>query len=396
MSLQKSADRLSLSRKEEAFERQFLRRLESWNEQNSWPGITLCIVLTWLAWGVSRLPFYPFTVADGHHPISIAALALAFGIIVGNCLPSTINFKSGTNIIISRILPIGIILLGARLDFYNLIRVGLSALMAALLTIGIVIALTHLMARVMGVDDKLGLLIGTGTAICGTSAILVAAPIIEAEEEDVSCATAYINLFGVTTMVAFPILAALFEMESQIFGVWCGLSIHATPQVIAAGFAHYSDGQSAGEIATIVKLMRVSLLGPSVFVLGVLYAIRRRKHEVFVKHQKLNYLTIIPTFVLFFVGMALLRTLGFFPEITLHMSDQFILGQHNYTIDLAGMIGETSQWLIAGALAGVGLNTELRTLRAVGLKPFFLGLTSTILIGVVGLLLAKLAITAIE
>ena len=384
-----------MSRKEEAFERQFLKRLESWNKQNFWPGVILCIVLTWLAWGVSRLPFYPFTVADGHHPISIAALALVFGIITGNFLPSTIDFKSGTNIVISRVLPIGIILLGARLDFYNLIRVGLSALMAALLTIGLVIVITHLIARFMGVDDKLGLLIGTGTAICGTSAILVTAPIIEAEEEDVSCSTAYINLFGVVTMVAFPILAALFEMESQIFGVWCGLSIHATPQVIAAGFAHYSDGQSAGEIATIVKLTRVSLLGPSVFVLGALYAIQRRKHEVFVKHQKLNYLKLIPTFVLFFMGMALLRTLGFFPEITLHMSDQFILGQHNYTIDLAGMIGEISQWLIAGALAAVGLNTELRTLRALGLKPFLLGLTSTILIGVIGLLLAKLAITTI-
>ena len=59
------------------------------------------------------------------------------------------------------------------------------------------------------------------------------------------------------------------------------------------------------------------------------------------------------------------------------------------------MIGEISQWLIAGALAAVGLNTELRTLRALGLKPFLLGLTSTILIGVIGLLLAKLAITTI-
>ena len=111
MSLQKSSDHLSLSRKEEAFERQFLKRLESWNKQNFWPGVILCIVLTWLAWGVSRLPFYPFTVADGHHPISIAALALVFGIITGNFLPSTIDFKSGTNIIISRVLPIGIILL---------------------------------------------------------------------------------------------------------------------------------------------------------------------------------------------------------------------------------------------------------------------------------------------
>ena len=106
MSVQKSVDRLSLSRREEAFERQFLRRLQSWNRQSLWPGIILCAVLTWLAWVVSRLPFHPFTLASGQHPIGVAALALAFGIMVGNALPSTIYFKRGTDIVIRRILPI--------------------------------------------------------------------------------------------------------------------------------------------------------------------------------------------------------------------------------------------------------------------------------------------------
>ena len=396
MSVQKSVDRLSLSRREEAFERQFLRRLQSWNRQSLWPGIILCVALTWLAWVVSQLPFYPFTVASGHHPIGVAALALAFGIMAGNALPSTIHLKRGTDIVIRRILPIGIVLLGVRLDFYDLIRVGLSALMAAVITIGVVIVLTHLIARVLGVNEKLGWLIGTGTPICGPSAILVIAPVIEAEEDDVAFSVAAINLFGVAVMIAFPILAALFEMESEFFGIWCGLSIHATPQVIAAGFAHYVDGQSAGEVATIVKLTRVSLLGPSVFVLGALYAIQRRKHEVFVKHQKLNYLRLIPTFILFFMGMALLRTLGFFPEVTLHMSDRFMLGQQDYTVDLAEVIGGTSKWLIAGALTGVGLNTKFRALKAVGLKPFLLGLTSTVVIGITGFLLATLAITILQ
>ena len=102
MSVQKSVDRLSLSRREEAFERQFLRRLQSWNRQSLWPGIILCAVLTWLAWVVSRLPFHPFTLASGQHPIGVAALALAFGLMVGNALPSTIYFKRGTDIVIRR------------------------------------------------------------------------------------------------------------------------------------------------------------------------------------------------------------------------------------------------------------------------------------------------------
>ena len=96
------------------------------------------------------------------------------------------------------------------------------------------------------------------------------------------------------------------------------------------------------------------------------------------------------------MGMALLRTLGFFPEVTLHMSDRFILGQQDHTLDLAGVIGETSMWLIAGALTGVGLNTKFRALKAVGLRPLLLGLTSTVVIGISGFLLAMLATTILQ
>ena len=75
-------------------------------------------------------------------------------------------------------------------------------------------------------------------------------------------------------MVVFPLLGAALAMSPQAYGEWCGLAIHATPQVIAAGFAHALDGETAGEIATIVKLTRISLLGPTVFVIGVLYTPR--------------------------------------------------------------------------------------------------------------------------
>ena len=316
---------------------------------------------------------------------------MALGILARHILPAVTNFKRGVDVTIRTILPIGIVLLGIRLDFYDLVRVGGRALLVAVMTIATVIVVSHLISRLMGVNERLGLLVGVGTAICGTSAILVTAPVVEASEDDVAFSVATINLFGVVSMIVFPILAVLFRINGELFGIWCGLSIHATPQVIAAGFAHYSEGQLAGEVATIVKLMRVSLLGPVVFCLGTFYALQRHKREVVLREQKINWLQLIPPFVIFFIGMALLRTLGFLPEVTFHMSERFIFGQGDYSFDLVRFGGETSKWLIAGALTAVGLNTDLKAMRIVGFKPFLLGLLATLVITAVGLLLATLS-----
>ena len=168
------------------------------------------------------------------------------------------------------------------------------------------------LTRWLGIAEKLGLLIGVGTAICGSSAIVTAAPILDAKEEEIAYSIGTINLLGVAAMLAFPLLGSVFELQADVFGIWCGLGIHATPQVIAAGFAHYLDGQRAGEIATVVKLVRISLLGPTLFVLGAWYAYRQRQRTVYLG-RPVRYTKLIPGFVVLFLGMVLLRTPGIFP-----------------------------------------------------------------------------------
>ncbi|MCE2433299.1 MAG: pyridoxal-phosphate dependent enzyme [Candidatus Latescibacteria bacterium] len=116
----------------------------------------------------------------------------------------------------------------------------------------------------------------------------------------------------------------LAMLDAEVYGIWCGLGIHATPQVIAAGFAHAGDGQTAGEMATIVKLVRISLLGPVVFVLGAWFAYTQRQ-TIYID-EPVRYSRLVPGFVVLFLAMALLRTLGFLPEVTLHLSDQFVFG----------------------------------------------------------------------
>ena len=379
---------MHLSWRERASEQRLRRKLAIGTRTSPVPGIAACVILTCLAAVLHNLSYPPFTTSEGRQVVSEVLLALLLGMILGNVLPLRRTLSAGVDFTVKKLLPVGIILLGARLDFYDLIEVSLSVLVGAILNITIVILLTRFLARLLKVETRLGLLIGIGTAICGSSAIVAAAPVVEAEEEDIAFSIATINLLGVLAMLVFPLLGALLQLEAGAYGVWCGLSIHATPQVVAAGFAHHSNGQFAGEIATIVKLTRISLLGPTIFVIGALYA-RRRRQETFVP-QTIHYSRLIPGFVVFFLAMAFLRTMGCFPEVTFHMTDRFILGEGDRTLDLASLLGLTAHWVITGAMAGVGLMTDVRSMRSGGVKSLLLGLLAGGAILLLGLIQAGL------
>ncbi len=373
---------MNLSKKEKKFEDRFRKKLFV-PADPSWWGVCACVFLTWLAFYLYALPFAPFTL-NGTHPLSAVLLALLLGLALRNAIPAAIRLKPGIDVVIKKLLPVGIVLLGADLDFYDLVRVGFRVLFGAVVLIVVIILLTRYLSHIFKVDPEQGLLLGIGTAICGTSAIVATAPVVESKEKDIVISITAVNLLGALAMFVFPFAGALLALPAEVYGEWCGLAIHATPQVIAAGFAHHLDGETAGEIATIVKLTRISLLGPVVFVIGAIYAHNRRKKAVFVA-PNVNYRQLVPTFVLFFVGMAFLRTMGFFPEITLHMTERFVFGAGDRTLDLAEVLGTAGQWVITAAIAGVGLMTEFRTLRMGGARPFMLGLAASVLIAALGL-----------
>ncbi|MBT4099113.1 MAG: putative sulfate exporter family transporter [Gemmatimonadetes bacterium] len=380
---------MNISRREEAIDQGLRRQMTAWEHNTPLPGIAVCAVLTWGAYQVNHLPYPPFTMADGRHPVSAVLLALLFGIAIGNLLPVARWLKPGVDIVIRRLLPLGIILLGARLDFYNLIRVGLGALLGAMLLIGVVMLSVHFLQARLGVGGKLSMLLGIGTAICGSSAIAAAAPVIEADRKDVALSIALVNILGAVAMLLFPVIGTFLLLSPEIYGAWCGLAIHATPQVIAAGFAHPVDGQTAGEVATIVKLVRISLLGPVIFLIGAVYAHRRRREAAYVGGG-IEYRKLVPSFVLLFLVAALLRTSGFLPEVTFHMTDRFLFGAGDRTMDLAQVLGLAAGWLITTAIAGVGLLTEFRALKAGGTRPFALGLACSIVAAFVALLYVSL------
>ena len=204
-------------------------------------------------------------------------VAIVVGVVIRNAIGLSPRFIVGVKWCVLTLMPLGIVLMGARLNFFDVVRTSAKALVISVICVTLALSMTIWLCRRVGVGQKLGILIAIGTAICGGTAIAVAAPVIEADDNDTAFAITTVTLFGLVAVFVLPLLGHVFGMSQLELGVWAGTSIHQTPQVVAAGFSY---GPIAGDVATIVKLVRVLLLAPIVIGLGVWYARSRRKQQI--------------------------------------------------------------------------------------------------------------------
>ncbi len=347
------------------------------------PGLALCSALAVLAYVLHTLPVPPFTVADGRHLVDAVLLAIVLGMLIRNTLPQPAWLKPGVTYSVKRVLPVAIVFMGAKLDFFDVLRVSGQALVISVVCVAVALALTLWLCRRTGVGQKLGILIGVGTAICGGTAIAVVAPVIEADDRDMALAVTGITLYGLVSIVAFPLMGAALGLSQLEFGVWAGVGIHATPQVMAAGFAY---GDQAGEVAVIVKLVRVLLLAPMVVGLGAWYARQVRQTRAYVPRGN-RWTTYFPPFIAGFLLVALANTLNLLPDLTLHLADSPLWQAQTLPVAMSTLSAKSSGFLITVAMAGVGLSVNLRGLAKVGLKALYVGAFATVVLAGFGLAL---------
>src|SRR5207237_7180565 len=132
---------------------------------------------------------------------------------------------------------------------------------------------------------------------------------------------------------------------------------------VAAGFAYSTE---AGQTATIVKLARVCLLAPVVFLVGLVYARQKLKSTGVKERKNINYAHLFPMFVLGFLAMALLKTGGLLPDLTLHMDKSWFFAPGDRNVNLAGLLEQISRFCIVISMAGVGLETKFASMRQTG------------------------------
>ncbi len=291
-------------------------------------------------------------------------LAIIFGILVKNTIGVPKIFQPGITFSLKRILRLSIILLGLRLSLPQVIAVGPTGLAIVLVTLVTTFVFTCWLGRQLGVNQRLTKLIAAGTSICGASAIVATNGVVESKDEDVAYAVAIVTIFGTMSMLLYPLLPVIFQITPQEFGIWCGVSIHETAQVIAAAF---QGGEVSGELATIAKLSRVIFLVPIVLSLGFLSTNSNRKSQA---AKKLNKLP-IPWFVFGFIALMLLNSINIFPQ------------------NMKASLIEINHFLLAISMAGMGLKTSFFEIKRTGVKPLYLGAASWLFISIFSFSLIK-------
>lgn len=350
-------------------------------------GLLVCLGVTLGALWLSTAPFWPFTLQGTHHPIEPMLLAMVIGMIVSNIWAMPKRVTPGIRFTYKVLLATGIVLLGVQLNFVDVMKLGGVGVLLSCLEIVMALGFMWILTRSLKLSGKLGVLLGVGTAICGSSAIIATAPVIEAEEKDVVFGVAAVTLLGLVGMIILPIVGHALHLTSNAFGILDGLVIHSIPQVVAAGFAYSPD---AGATATIVKMTRVCLLAPMVFAVGLFYARHKARKSNGASQKRFQAFSLFPKFIFGFLAMALLRTLGWLPDLTVHLPSAAWAGDVKQNLDLGECAHQCSTFFLGMSMAAVGLETKVAALKRTGPKPLLAGLISSVAIAAVIVLLIKL------
>ena len=279
--------------------------------------------------------------------IGSSVLAIVFGIVLNNSMKLPAVFQEGLSYSGKKLLQYSIIFLGFSMSIGQVSETGISSLRISLITILIAFLAAYLAGRFFKMNRVLTILIGFGTAICGGSAIAAASPILEADEEEIALSISTIFFFNILAVFIFPFLGHLLQMSDAFFGTWAGTAINDTSSVVAAG---YTYSQSAGDLATIVKLSRALMIVPACLLFAAYRYIKSKQSA-----QKTNLKQIFPWFIAWFVLASLISSLGFLPAAVIPYT-KFI-----------------SQWLMAMALAAIGAKVSFKQFKQAGAAPLLTG-----------------------
>ena len=293
-------------------------------------------------------------------------IGIVLGILVRNTLSPGERYGAGIAFTGKYVLQWSIIALGFGLSLSQVARTGLHSLSVTLVTMSVAFLAAWLLGRWLGVHDKLKILIGVGTAICGGSAIAAITPIIRPDDHDTAFAISTIFLFNLVAVLLFPLLGHLLHLSDLGFGLWAGTAINDTSSVVAAG---YSYSKAAGDFATIVKLTRATLIIPVSLALAFAVAAHeKRKLKQTGDTASFSVAKIFPWFILWFLVASAVRTAGLVP------------------LAIQPSIHAAAEFLIIVALSAIGLSANLRKMASTGVRPILLGLGVWIAVAVSSLL----------
>lgn len=325
---------------------------------NQLPGTALALALAGVSYWLATLP-----------GLKIMG-ALTVALIVGIAWRATAGLPAvavpGTKFTGRTLLRAGIVLMGARLDFGLVAQAGPKVLFLDMVMITLGIAGIFWISRRFGVEAKLATLVAVGTSICGASAVVAAASVAKADEEQTTLAVALMGILGTIGVLFYVLVGPFLGLSPMQLAILAGSTLHEVAQVMAAAFTW---GTATGDMGTLVKLTRVVLLAPALIVLGLVIGSSNGLRYSWKEPP-------IPWFVIGFLAVGAIGSSGLMPDA------------------VKQGLSQASIFLMVMAMAAMGLNTQLGMIRKAGMKVIYAGLVGFGMLAVTSWLLIKaLAIT---
>jgi uncharacterized integral membrane protein (TIGR00698 family) len=305
------------------------------------PGIALCGAITIVSLGVQNVEEHVFA----HPYVEALVIAILLGMAVRTAWQPSERWRSGIAFSAKQLLEVAVMLLGASISFAAIVASGYLLIGAIMATVATMLAVSFGLSRMLGLPTKLSILIACGNSICGNSAIAAVAPIIEADGDDIASAISFTAILGVLMVLGLPLLIPLLQLSATQYGILAGLTVYAVPQVLAATVP---AGIVSTQIGTLVKLVRVLMLGPIVVGLSLFVARLRKRQASNAKAIPVSPFKLVPWFIIGFLVLAALRSFQLVPDLAIVP------------------VTKTAVILTVVSMAALGLGVDVRVLGTVG------------------------------
>lgn len=305
-----------------------------------------------LAFGVTALAVGAETLQEGLLGVRYVdglVLAILAGTLIHTLFGLNMRFAAGVQFASKTVLEVAVVLLGGTISAAALAQSGIELIAAVAVVVLLALTASYLVGRWLGLDDRLATLVACGNSICGNSAIMATAPVIEAPAEDVAASIAFTAALGIVVVLLLPLAFGALGLTQWQYGVVAGLSVYAVPQVLAATGP---VGVMSTQVGTLVKLMRVLMLGPVVLFVGLRHG----------RQGVVRFSLLVPWFIVGFMLAMAARSFGLLPEPTLQPLQQ------------------ASSCLTLISMAALGLSVDLRTVLSSGCRVLAAGFISILVL----------------
>lgn len=335
------------------------------------PGLLLCLVVTLIAYGAADLE----TALFGRDWLEALVMAILVGTTIRTSWTPGARWFPGIAFSAKILLEVAVVLLGASISARTVMAAGPDLLLGIAGTVVVAIAASYTLGRLLGLPYRMALLVACGNSICGNSAIAAVAPVIGADGEDIASSIAFTAVLGVLVVLLLPLTVPLLHFSGVQYGVLAGLTVYAVPQVLAAAAP---IGPTAVAMGTLVKLVRVLMLGPVVLVLSLLTEKLRDEPDEQMPHitagdrpkpGRLPMHKMVPWFIVGFLVLAALRSGDLVPTASL------------------APIKTGANILTVISMAALGLGTDLKTVASAGGRVTATVVASLLFLGVISILL---------